>query len=155
MRKRIDSNISAPPKADDKEWLNLEEGAQVEVTSEDPGYPIESAFSPGRPPGWRAAGAGRQTLRLIFDAPQRLRRIHLAFTEEKESRTQEFVLRWAAGEGAPAREILRQQYNFSPGSGETEDYFVELENVKILELEITPSISGGPTRASLAELRVR
>jgi hypothetical protein len=30
-----------------------------------------------------------------LEAPQRLRRIRLLFREEKEARTQEFVLRWS------------------------------------------------------------
>jgi len=127
----------------------------VEVTSEDPEHPIEFAFSPGRPAGWRAGLAGRQSVRLIFDSPQILKFIHLVFTEEHQSRTQEFVLRWSAGERAPFKEILRQQYNFSPGSSEIEDYVVNLENVKVFELEIVPSIDGGEIRASLAELRLR
>ena len=133
----------------------MEKGAAVEVTSEDPEHPIESAFSAKDSSGWRAGHAGRQTLRLIFDSPQILRLIHLVFTEQHESRTQEFALRWSATEGVPLREILRQQYNFSPGSSEIEDYRVNLEGVKVLELEINPSISGGETRASLAELRLR
>ena len=155
MRKRIASPILAAPKAEDGRWINLEEEAEVEVTSEDLEHPIESAFSSAEPSGWRAGLGGRQSVRLLFDSPQILRLIHLVFTEERHSRTQEFVLRWSEGERAPLREILRQQYNFSPGSREVEDYVVNLENVKVLELEIAPSIDGGDIRASLAELRLR
>jgi hypothetical protein len=155
MRKRIGSHILAGHTAEDGGWLNLEQEAEVEVTSEDPEHPIECAFSPKDPSGWRAELAGRQSLRLIFDSPQALRLIHLVFTEEHQSRTQEFVLRWSAGEGAPFKEILRQQYNLAPGSSEIEDYAVNLEGVKVFELEINPAISGGDFRASLAELRLR
>jgi hypothetical protein len=155
MRKRIGSQIPAEDKAEHEGWFNLEKEAEVEVTSEDPEHPIEYAFSAKDHSGWRAGTAGRQTLRLIFDSPQILRLIHLVFTEENESRTQEFVLRWSAGEGAPIKEILRQQYNLSLGSSEIEDYVVNLEGVKVLELEINPSIQGGEIRASLAELRLR
>jgi hypothetical protein len=45
--------------------------------------------------GWRAESPGEQTVRFLFEAPQRLRRIRLLFREEKEARTQEFVLRWS------------------------------------------------------------
>jgi len=155
MRKRIGSQILAGQKAEAGGWLNLEQEAEVEVTSEDPKHPIESAFLPKEPSGWRAGFPGRQCLRLIFDSPQMLRLIHLVFTEEHQARTQEFVLRWSAGEREPFREILRQQYNFAPGSSEIEDYIVSLEGVKVLELEINPSISGGDIRATLAELRLR
>jgi hypothetical protein len=70
------------------------------------------------------------------------------------SRTQEFVLR--AGTGGPdtLREIVRQQYNFAPVSSEVEDYQVDLRAVRVLELDIIPSLSGGGI-ASLTELRLR
>jgi hypothetical protein len=155
MRKRIGSHILARPTAEDKGWLDLEKEAEVEVTSEDPEHPIEFALTAKDSSGWRAGQKGPQSLRLILDSPQRLRLIHLVFTEEHLSRTQEFVLRWSAGEEAPPREIVRQQYHFNPGSSEVEDYAVDLEGVKVLELDINPSINGGEGRASLAELRLR
>jgi hypothetical protein len=155
MRKRIGSQILAPQTEEGHGWLDLEREAVVEVTSEDPEHPVEFAFSTSNPSGWRAGLGGRQSVRLIFDAPRVLRLIHLAFTEEHQSRTQEFVLRWSAGAGAPFKEIIRQQYNFAPGSSEIEDYSVNLEGVKVLELEINPSIDGKEIPASLAELRLR
>jgi hypothetical protein len=56
----------------------------------------------------------------------------------------------------PYREIVRQQYNFSPpdATDEREDYTVDVEGLTNLELSIVPDISGGPERASLAQLRV-
>src|SRR5438034_8674392 len=53
-------------------------------------------------------------LRLIFDQPQRLTRIALVFEEAAIKRTQEFVLRWSPDGGRSFREIVRQQWNFSP-----------------------------------------
>ncbi|MGO9395878.1 MAG: hypothetical protein ACLP7A_14870, partial [Desulfobaccales bacterium] len=113
---------------------------QVEITSEDADYPIESALIPGIGSGWRAAQPGEQTLRLLFDEPLRLNRIHLAFHEDKQERTQEFVLRWSADGGQSYREILRQQYNFSPpdAAPEVEDYNLDLDGVTALELKIVP-----------------
>ncbi|PYT99902.1 MAG: carbohydrate-binding protein, partial [Acidobacteria bacterium] len=106
--------------------------------------------------GWRAASAGTQTIRLIFDEPQELRRIWLVFEDTENTRTQEFVLRWSADIGHSFREIVRQQWNFSPPSAlrETEDYAVELLGVKTLELVIVPDINAGEARASLANLRL-
>ena len=63
----------------DEGWLDLDRVASVEVTSEDADYPIESALLAGEKRGWRATEPGSQTIRLIFDNPQRLRRIWLAF----------------------------------------------------------------------------
>ena len=135
-------------------WLDLERLAQVEITSEDADYPIESALIPGTGSGWRAAQPGEQTIRLLFDAPLRLKRIHLVFHEGERERTQEFVLRWSPDGGQSYREIVRQQYNFSPPEAvrEVEDYDVDLDGVTALELRIEPDISGGSARASLAQL---
>jgi hypothetical protein len=53
----------------------------VEITSEDEAYPIECALQEGERRGWRAAEAGPQIIRLLFDQPQRLKRIGLVFEE--------------------------------------------------------------------------
>ena len=153
MRKRIAPAISTRS-ALQGEWLDLEGLAEVQVTSEDPEHPIEAALVPGAGDGWRAAAPGPQTIRIVFDNAQDLAAIHLVFVEERESRTQEFVLRWAEDAGGTPKEIVRQQYNFTPISSEVEEYAVQLRGVKWLELAITPSISGGGF-ASLAEWRVR
>jgi hypothetical protein len=156
MRKRVVAPISQHAPAWDEGWLNLDNLASVEVTSEDADCPIESALQAGENRGWRAAQPGSQTIRLIFDNPQRLRRIWLAFEDTEGSRTQEFVLRWSPGAGKSFREIVRQQWNFSPPGGvrEIEDYAVDLFDVTVLELIIVPDKSGGEARASLVKLRL-
>ncbi len=156
MRKRIIGQGPPEVSAVEPGWIDLERLAQVEITSEEIGYPIESALIPGAGSGWRAAQPGEQTIRLMFDNPLRLRRIHLAFHEEKQERTQEFVLRWSPDGGHSYREIVRQQYNFSPPAlaPEVEDYDVDLDGVTALELRIVPDISHGSARASLTQLRV-
>lgn len=87
---------------------------------------------------------GPQTIRLVFDSPQTLRRILLVFEENETARTQEFVLRWSSDGGSSVREIVRQQWNFSPPGSvrEIEEYQVELSGVTVLELIINPNISG-------------
>jgi len=156
MRKRIIGHGPGKVAAAEPGWLDLEHLAQVEITSEDVDHPIESALIPGTGSGWRAAQPGEQTIRLLFNEPLRLKRIHLVFQEDEQERTQEFVLRWSSDGGQSYREILRQQYNFSPPEAalEVEDYDVDLDGVRALELRIVPDISGGSTRASLAQLRV-
>ena len=140
----------------DQGWLDLNKAASVEVSSEDQNYPIESALLGDEKTGWRAAKPGTQTIRLIFDSPQNLRRIFLAFEDSEAFRTQEFVLRWSPRVGQPFREIVRQQWNFSsPGAvREIEDYAVDLSNVGVLELMIVPDKSGGEARASLVKMRI-
>jgi hypothetical protein len=157
MRKYIIGQGPRDVSATEQGWLDLERLAQVEITSEDVDFPIESALIPGTGAGWQAGQPGEQTIRLLFDEPLRLRRIHLAFHEDEQERTQEFVLRWSPDGGQSYQEILRQQFNFSPpgATREVEDYDVELAGVTILELKIVPDISGGNARASLAQLRLR
>src|SRR6266852_5021631 len=156
MRKRLITPIpqAAPPR--DEGWLDIERVAVVEVTSEEKGYPVESALVSGETEGWRAADSGTQTIRLVFDVPQRIRRIWLVFEETETERTQEFVLRWFSDGGHSFREIVRQQWNFSPPetTREIEDYQVELSDVTVLELVIVPDNRRGAARASLNSLRL-
>ena len=72
------------------------------------------------------------------------------------TRTQEFVLQALSNPGGPFREIVRQQWNFSPPTStrESEEYRVELSEVTVLELTIVPDISGGAARASLKTLHL-
>ena len=146
---------TARPAAED--WLDLEHAAAVEVTSEEEGFPVESALLLGETRGWRAATSGAQTLRLVFDQPQTLKHISLVFEEEQTERTQEFVLQWSADKGGPFREIIRQQWNFSPPNAirEVEEYQLKLFDVTVLELTIVPDVSGGTARASLKSMRLR
>lgn len=156
MRKRIIASEveSSPPTGED--WLDLEDLAEVEITSEDPAHPVESALLGGATAGWRALGPGEQTIRLLFEPPLTLHRIWLEFVETAVERTQEFVLRWSPDGGRTFHEIMRQQWNFSPGgaTGEIEDQRVELTGVTVLELTIIPNISGGAATASLSQLRL-
>ena len=156
MRKRLISQSGPSAELSGQAWLNLERLASVEVTSEEEGYPVESALLGQEKRGWRAAAAGPQTIRLIFDEPQKLSRIWLAFEDTENTRTQEFVLRWSPGTRDSFREIVRQQWNFSQPSAvrEAEDYAVELHGVKMLELAIVPDINKGEARATLANLRL-
>ena len=156
MRKRIVESVDQGAVSPDGEWLDLEALADVEITSEDPAHPIEHALLPGKPSGWRAADTGRQTIRLFFAHPQRLRRILLHFVESGSERTQEYVLRWSPDGGKSFREIVRQQWNFNPqdATTEIEDHHVDLPTVTLLELGINPDISGRTVAASLEKLRL-
>jgi hypothetical protein len=155
MRKRLitkPQDIPAPTEA----WLDLESAAVVEVTSEENGYPVESALVSGEMEGWRASDSGTQSIRLVFDVPQRIGRIWLVFEETKAERTQEFVLRWFSNGGNSFKEIVRQQWTFSPPQTirEIEDYQVDLSDVTVIELVIVPDKSREAAHASLKSLRL-
>lgn len=156
MRKRHITPTRPTALRDRDHQLDLSTTALVEVTSEEKDHPIESALIPGESGGWRAAEPGTQVIRLIFDQPQKLKRISIVFVETKTSRTQEFVLRWSAEREGAMRQIVRQQWNFSPPdtTTEEEEYRVELSEVVVLEITITPDITCGLARASLNSLTV-
>jgi len=154
MRKR---QIHATPNVilRDCTWLDVGNRCSVEVTSEEKGHPIEAALQVEGASGWRASVPGTQTIRLIFDEPQKLERIWLVFEELEYPRTQEFVLR-SRSENADFQEIVRQQWNFSPTGSvrEIEDYAVELSEVKVLEIILVPDKDANEARASLRCLRL-
>ena len=156
MRKRLITPTAERLGTLGQGWLDLERAAVVEVTSEDEHFPVESAFRSETARGWRAAAPGCQTLRLIFDHPQRLKCISLVFEEGEIPRTQEFVLRWSSDGGSTLKEIVRQQWNFSPPESirEVEQYQVDLHNIDVLELVINPDIARGVARASLKNLHL-
>ena len=156
MRKRLITPTQESIRTHGEDWLDVQRAAVVEFTSEDNACPVEGAFISGDARGWRAAACGTQTIRLVFDQPQRLRCISLVFEENQISRTQEFVLRWSPDGGNSVKEIARQQWNFSPPGSirEVEEYRVELSGVTLLELVINPNIDGGSARASLKHLRL-
>jgi hypothetical protein len=150
------SHRAQPGSESDQGWLDLEQIATVEVTSEYPGFPIESAFGVIEGPGWRASEKGEQQIRIIFDEPVSLQRIQLRFHEADYERTQEFTVRWSFAADSPTTEIVHQQWNFSPAGSTTEieDYAVDLAAVSVLELAIQPDVSRQEAVATLSSLRL-
>ena len=82
--------------------------------------------------------------------------MRLQFHELEVARTQQFTVRWSGGPGEPVKEIVRQQWNFSPDGStiESEDYVVDLKAVSILELTIDPDRGAGQALATLADWRL-
>jgi hypothetical protein len=155
MRKIVKG--SDPELASEKApWLDVSAIARVEVTSEDPQHPIESAFAEGEKGGWRASERGKQTISLFFDEPQQIRRIWLYFIELHAERTQQFSLHWSKDKSDALRPLFQQQWNFSPSGSTTEieDYAVDLNDVWMLQLFIDPDISRGPAVATLERWRL-
>lgn len=156
MRKSILSQPTADaslPSA--REWLDLQELASVEISSEDAQHPFENALPGGKGGGWRAAVPGPQVIRLNFDHPQAIRRIRLEFREANRERSQEFAL-FATSGADPKREVVRQQWTFSPGGSavEVEDYSVDLPAVVSLELKIDPGRHDHQAIATLESISI-
>jgi len=157
MRKRIvgrDQTLDRPGLS--RHWIDLGQIATVEVTSEDPNFPIESVFSSNSGPGWRASHKGEQQVRLIFDQPLSVHRIQLHFLEPERERMHEFTVRWSSAEGGQPKEIVRQQWNFSPAgsTSQVEDYNVNLGDLSVLELVIRPDLTHDEAPATLNAWRV-
>jgi hypothetical protein len=136
-------------------WLDLEDIATAEISSEDPQHPFEQALRTDTANGWRASAPGRQMVRIHFDSPQSIRRINLQFREERVERSQEIAL-FATSSTSVRKELVRQQWVFSPKGAqeEVEDYFFDLKDVTAIELEIDPGRHDQQVVASLESIRI-
>jgi hypothetical protein len=134
--------------------------ATVLVTSEMAEYPVDNAFDDHRGPGgsrWVAGEPGDQTLIVAFDTAQRLAQIHLEVEEREVNRVQELQVAISRDGGQTYREVLRQEYTFSPDGAtfEREDWQVSAEGVTHLRLMIRPDKGGRPCRATITSLIVQ
>jgi hypothetical protein len=159
MRKSIVSlpKTSSSPSSDQglDQGLDIAQIASVEISSEDAQHPFENALQRGKEGGWRAADPGPQVIRLTFDHPQSIHRIRLEFREQTRERSQEFAL-FASSAAFQKRELVRQQWTFSPGNSgvEVEDYSVDLAGVLTLELEIDPGRHDKQAIATLESMAI-
>ena len=139
----------------DECWLDLEQIATVEVTSEEPSFPIESALVSDDGPGWRASHGGEQQIRIIFGQPISAHRMRLRFHETGRERTRESFV-GPLNRPRSEAEIVRQQWNFSPtgSTTEIEHHVVDLDGVSVLELAIRPDLHRQDAVATLASWRL-
>ena len=131
--------------------------ATVLVSSEDPRHPIDHAFDGQRGPGasrWIAAQSGEQVLILAFDAPQTIHKILVEVEEPEISRTQEIAVSISRDGGRTYRELMRQEYNFSPPGTtlEHEEWSVKADAISHLQLRIKPDKGDKAGRATLTTL---
>jgi hypothetical protein len=91
---------------------------------------------------------------VAFDTARNLHKVTLEVEETNVSRTQEFALRISFDGGLTYREVLRQEYNFSPPGTtfEHEGWRVPAEGVTNLWFWIRPDKAGRPCRASITSL---
>ena len=131
-------------------WMDVLALADVEVSSADEQFPMTQALAHAPSIGWRAAEPGPQLLRLRFREPQRITRVRIDIVDRVSERSQEISL-WARSTGADLREIVRQQFTFSPAGSteEIEDFRVALEAVTVLELRMDPDRSHTPSDAQM------
>lgn len=117
--------------------------ATVLVSSEAEGHPIAHVFDDTRGPGgsqWMAGEPGVQTLIIAFHDPHTIRQITMEIEEREVSRTQEVQLAVSSDGGETYRELVRQEFNFSPDgtTWECENWTVVETNVTHVKLVIKP-----------------
>jgi hypothetical protein len=155
MRKHVGTSsteIGAP--AQPSRTLPLAEIATAFVTSEAIGHPMEYIFDGQQGPGatrWVAGTPGEQTLLLAFDGPQPLHEIGIEIEERDIARTQELDVSVSSDGGETFKELVRQEYTFSPPgtSFEREAWTVDTEPVTHVRLRIKPHKGGGPAHATM------
>ena len=159
LRKKIvkDPGLTLAPRANE---IDIPAVATVLLTSEAPDHPVEYVFDSSRGPGgtrWVADQSGDQTLVLAFDSPQTIRKVSVEIEEREIDRTQELQLSISSDGGRSYREILRQEYTFSPPGTtfEKEEWTLNADAVTHLRLSIRPDKGGRPSRATLTSLALQ
>jgi hypothetical protein len=133
--------------------------ATIAYSSEDPTHPVENLldglFGPG---GTRWIGAQPDSAEHIvveFDRPQTISRLVYEVEETMRERTQEVRVEASDDGGRAYRQILVQEYNFSPRGAtfQREEQRFDLRRITHLRFTIVPNKSGSGT-ASLTTLRL-
>jgi hypothetical protein len=133
--------------------------ATIAYSSEDPAHPVEHLLDGHSGPGaTRWISARPDTVEHIvieFDRPQTISRLVYEVEETMRERTQEVRVEVSEDGGQSYRQILVQEYNFSPGGAtyQREEQRVNLRQVTHLRLTIVPNKSGSGT-ATLTALRL-
>ena len=158
LRKRL-LGADAATSADAADEIDIAGCATIAYSSESPAHPIEHLLDGRSAPGatrWVSARPDTvERIVLEFDQPQSISRLVYEVEEAVEERTQEVRVEVSEDGGRIYRQILVQEYNFSP-SGAThqlEDLRFNLLHASRLRLTIVPNKSGSGT-ATLTTLHL-
>ncbi len=158
LRKRsLDAPAAENFRADGE--IDVAQSATIRYSSERPTDPVEHLFDgqdgPGAPRWVSARPNVSEQIVVEFDEPQPLSRLIYAAEEREFERTQEVRVEISEDGGRSYRQILVQEYNFSPRGAtfEREDQRVERRQASHLRLTIVPNKSGSGT-ATLTALRL-
>lgn len=139
--------------------VNIASLASFEYSSEAPDFPLEHLID-GRdgPGGTRWASARANTTECIvleFDPAQPVSRLVYEVEERAQERTQEVRLGVSSDRGKTYREVLAQDYTFSPQGAtfQREDLQLHLIGITHLKLTIIPN-KGGAGIATLTCLQL-
>ena len=133
--------------------------ATIAYSSEDPAHPVDNLLDRRSGPGgtrWTSARADTtEHIVVEFDQPQTLSGLVYEVEETMRERTQEVRVEASDDGGRAYRQILVQEYNFSPQGAtfQREEQRFDLRRVTHLRLTIVPNKSGSGA-ASLTMLRL-
>ena len=158
LRKRpLEADAATIARAADE--IDIAGCATIAYSSEDPAHPVEDLFDGRSGPGaTRWMSARPDTLEHIvveFDQPQTISRLVYEVEEAIRERTQEIRVEVSEDGGRTYRQILVQEYTFSPRGAtyQREEQRFSLPRVTHLRLTIVPNKNGSGT-ASLTALRL-
>jgi len=139
--------------------IDIAGGATIAYSSEDPAHPVEHMLDGQSGPGatrWMSARPDTiEHIVIEFDRPQTISRLVYEVEETRRERTQEVRVEASEDGGRSYRQILVQEYNFSPRGAtyQREEQRFNLRQVTHLRLTIVPNKSGSGT-ATLTALRL-
>jgi hypothetical protein len=139
--------------------LDIASCATIAFTSEDPLHPVEHMLDGSLGPGatrWTGARADAiEQILMEFDKPQILSQLVYEVEEATRERTQEVRVEVSEDGGRTYRQIIVQEYNFSPAGAtfQRELQRLNLRQVSHLRLTIVPNKSGSGI-ATLTALRL-
>ena len=138
----------------DVQKLPLVSLAEVQATSEEAGHPIVFAFDDSDGSGatsWKAGTPGEQTVTVVFRKACRVAQVTMQVEEREVARTQEVQLAVSTDGGLTYRELIRQEFTFSPDGATWEDetWTVQQEHVTHVRLIIIPDKGRSDVYAAL------
>jgi hypothetical protein len=158
IRKRLMSEQSSIP-AESPGEIDIARLAVFAYASEDPAHPLEHLIDGSRGRGgtrW-ASTRPNATERIVleFDHPQRISRLVYEVEECSQERTQEVRVEVSTDRGRTYRQVLAQDFTFSPQGAtfQREDLRLDLSAITDLSLTIVPD-KGGSGVATLTSLRL-
>jgi hypothetical protein len=139
--------------------IDLARHAVLAYSSEDPDYPLEHLIDGRGGRGgtqWMSARPNAtERIVLAFDHPQRVSRLVYEVEECRQERTQAVRVEVSTDGGRTYRQVLAQDYTFSPQGAtfQHEDLRLDLAAITHLRLTIVPN-KGSSGTATLTSLRL-
>jgi F5/8 type C domain len=158
LRKRpIEAEAAASGRAANE--IDIVGRATISYSSENPAHPVQHLLDGQSGPGatrWMSARSDpMEHVVLEFDRPQTISRLVYEVEEATRERTQEVRVEVSEDGARTYRQILVQEYNFSPRGAtyQREEQRLDLDRVTHLRLTIVPNKNGSGT-ATLMALRL-